>query len=247
LQDLKPGAEFAGYRIESIEREDAATAVLRAQDPVEGRVVALHIAAEPPGSVATVSFLERAHRLRGVEHPNLLPVYDAVSVGGRSLAIAQAPPGRRLDEMLGEGPLSLEHATRIASQVASAVEALEGAGAELPPLTPERVWVNRGHAYLDPLDGRSVLTRADRPASSPAALAGLLEAMLREQRASPTLRTIAERAREGAYFSIAQVADALCSLDAGAADRARRRRQLAIAVAVLATLAVIAILLLTLA
>ena len=247
MQDLKPGAEFAGYRIESIEREDAATAVLRAQDPVEGRVVALHIAAEPPGSVATVSFLERAHRLRGVAHPHLLPIYDTVSVGGRSLAIAQAPPGRRLDAVLGDGPHSHEHATRNASQVASAVEALEGAGAELPPLTPERVWVNGGQAYLDPLDGRSLLARGDRPPSAPAALAGLLDAMLREERASPTLRAIAERARDGAYFSIAQVADALCMADAGAAERARRRKQIAIAVAVLATLAVIAIVALTLA
>jgi hypothetical protein len=240
LQDLKPGAELAGYRIESIERDDGAAAVLRAQ--LKGRTVALHVAAEPPGSVAGVRFLERAHRLQGVVHPHLLPVYEARAIEGRALAVAEAPPGRRLDKVLREGPLAPVRATRIASQVAAAVEALEGAGAELPPLTPERVWVNAENAYLDPLDGRSQLARADRPPSSSAAVADLLEAMLRNEPKQPApLREIVARALDGAYFSVSQIRDALCTLEEGTADRARRRRRIALAVAVLATLVLAAI------
>jgi hypothetical protein len=241
VQGLKPGARLAGYRIEAVERDDGAAAVLRAQDTAEGRIVALHVAAQPPGSVATVRFLERAHLLRGVAHPHLLPVYEVRTVGGRALAIAQAPPGRRLDEVLGDGPLPPAQAARIAGQVASAVEALEGAGAELPPLTPERVWVSAEHAYLDPLDGRSVLARADRPPSSPAAVADLLAAMLAPGAPPAPLREIVARGHDGAYFSIAQVADALARLEAGSAGRARRLRNAAIAVALLATIALVAI------
>jgi hypothetical protein len=241
LQELQPGAHLAGYRIESVERDDGAASVLRAQDPAEGRIVALHVAAEPPGSVATVRFLERAHRLQGVIHPHLLPVYDARTIDGRALVIAEAPPGRRLDRVMREGPLAPAQATRIAGQVASAVEALEGAGAELPPLTPERVWVNAEHAYLDPLDGRSLLARSDRPPSSSAAVADLLAAMLRSERPPAPLREIVARALDGAYFSVGQVKDALHRLEAGSADRARRRRRTAQAVALLATVALLAI------
>jgi len=247
VQDLRPGARLAGYRIEAIERDDGGAAVLRAQDPVEGREVALHVAAEPPGSVATVRFLERANRLQGVVHPHLLPVYDVRTIDGRALVIAQAPPGRRLDEVLGEGPLAPSRATRIASQVASAVEALEGAGAELPPITPERVWVSAGNAYLDPLDGRSLLNRADRPPSSSAAVADLLDSMVVRDSAPAPLCEIVSRALDGAYFSVAQITDALRRLEAGSAESARRRRRLAIALAIAATLVLVAILAITFA
>src|SRR3954449_5295858 len=261
VQDLRPGARLAGYRIEAIERDDGGAAVLRAQDPVEGREVALHVAAEPPGSVATVRFLERANRLQGVVHPHLLPVYDVRTIDDRALVIAEAPPGRRLDAVLGDGPLGPEQATRIAPQVASAVEALEGAGAELPPITPERVWVSAGNAYLDPLDGRSLLNRTDRPPSSartlptrtarpppsPAAVAYLLDTMVKRDNAPAPLCEVLSRALDGAYFSVAQITDALRRLEAGSADRARRRRRAAIALAVAATVVLLVILAITLA
>ncbi len=243
MQDLQPGAELAGYRIESIEREDGAESVLRAQDPAKGRIVVLHVAAEPPGAVAAVRFLERATRLRGVMHPNVLPVFDARAVEGRAFAVAEAPAGRRLDAMLEEGPLPPAQATRIGGQVASAVEALEGAGAELPPLTPERVWINAENAYLDPLDGRSLLARDDSPPSSPAAVAGLLETMVSDE-PSP-LREIVSRAHDGAYFSVSQVTDALQRLEAGTFDSVRRRRRTALIVTAVATLLLAALILWT--
>ena len=185
-------------------RSSAKTArrrVLGAQESAKGRIVVLHVAAEPPGAVAAVRFLERATRLRGVMHPNVLPVFDARAVEGRAFAVAEAPAGRRLDAMLEEGPLPPAQATRIGGQVASAVEALEGAGAGLPPLTPERVWINAENTYLDPLDGRSLLARDDSPPSSPAAVAGLLETMVSDE-PSP-LREIVSRAHDGASSRLA--------------------------------------------
>ena len=133
---MQPGSEFGGYRIEAVQREDAGAAVLLARDPLEGHAVALHVAGEPPGALSTIRFLERAHRLGSVAHPHLLGVYDARTLEGRAVAVAEAPPGRRLDDLLAEGPIGAGPATRIARQVASAVDALEEAGAEPPPLTP---------------------------------------------------------------------------------------------------------------
>ena len=72
---MQPGGEFGGYRIDAVEREDSNVAVLRATER-EGRAVSLYVAGAPPGSLETVRFLERAHRLGAVDHPNLLGVYD---------------------------------------------------------------------------------------------------------------------------------------------------------------------------
>ena len=105
-------------------------------------------------------------------------VYDARTLEGRAVAVAQAPPGRRLDELLADGPLGAAPAVRIARQVASAVDALEEAGAEPPPLTAERIWVDgAGDAHLDGLDARIGLATLPPAASSSAALARLVADM----------------------------------------------------------------------
>jgi hypothetical protein len=109
------------------------------------------------------------------------------------------------------------------------------------------VWVSAGNAYLDPLDGRSLLNRVDRPPSSPAAVADLLDTMVRRDSAPAPLCEVLSRALDGAYFSVAQITDALRRLEAGSAERARRRRRSAIVLAVVATLVLIAIVAITLA
>jgi|GEM_PF-6771376 len=245
VQDFRPGASIAGYRIETIEREEASGVVLRARDPAGGRVVVLHVAADPPGSGASLGFLERARALQALRCPQLLGVVDVRVADGRALAVLEAVPGRRLDELLGDGPLAPVPAARIARHVALAVAALEAAAAEPPPLVPERIWVTSVDACLDPLDTRGLLRRGERPASSAAALAALLSAMVPAETASPALREIVSRGRDGAYFTIAQVADALATVESRTAQRARLRRCAALAVVALATIALVAILVVT--
>ena len=235
MRELHPGSELAGYRIESVEREDEGAAVLLARDPSDERAVTLHVAGEPPGSLSTTRFLERANRLGSVEHPHLLGVYAAQTLEGRAVAVAEAPPGRRLDELLAEGPIGPAPAIRIARQVASAVDALEEVGAEPPPLTAERIWVDGGgNALLDGLDTIPALQRAP---SSSAALAGLITDMTTH--VPDTLGTVLTRAREGAYLSAGQLADELREVEARAL---RHRRRVATAVALIATLITAAIL-----
>jgi len=228
---VQPGSEFGGYRIEAVERDG----VLLARDPAEDRPVALHVAGDPPGALSSVRFLERAHRLGAVDHPHLLGVYDARTLEGRAVAVAQAPPGRRLDQLLEEGPIGPAQATRIARQVASAVDALEEAGAEPPPLTAERIWVDgAGDAHLDAIDGGDEVLAA----SSSAAIARLAGAMTTHVPAP--LQTVLTRALDGAYLSAGQLAGELHGLERSAAAR---RRRIAIATALLATLVLIAVLL----
>src|SRR3954454_13922781 len=115
---VQPGGEFGGYRIEAVEREDANVAVLRATER-EGRGVALYVVGAPPGSLATVRFLERAHRLGSVDHPNLLGVYATRTLEGCAVAVTEQPEGRRLHAVLAGGRLAPAPAIRIARQVAS--------------------------------------------------------------------------------------------------------------------------------
>jgi hypothetical protein len=237
---VKPGGEFGGYRIEAVEREDSNVAVLRAIER-EGRPVALHVAGDPPGSLSTVRFLERAHRLGAVDHPHLLGIYDTRTLEGRAVAVAEAPAGRRLDDLLTDGPLGPAPAIRIARQVASAVDALEEAGASPPPLIAERIWVDpRGDAQLDGLDAH--LGVALPAASSSASLAHLVERIT--PRVSDELETVLTRALEGAYLSAGQFADELGRVESGSA---RRRRDTVLTITACATLVLVIVLLVTLA
>ncbi len=242
MRELHPGSELAGYRIESVEREDKGAAVLLARDPLDQRAVTLHIAGEPPGALSTARFLERARRLGAVEHPHLLGVYGAHTLEGRAVAVAQAPPGRRLDSLIGDGPLGPETAVRVVRQVASAVDALEDVGAEPPPLTAERIWIDReGNAHLDGLDAGSAAS-APRAPSAAAALAGLLEDMSR--RVPAPICPVVTRALEGAYLSAGQLAS---DLGAVANEAAARRRQVASTVVLVACAILFVVLLVSLA
>jgi hypothetical protein len=233
---VQPGGEFGGYRIEAVEREDANVAVLRATER-EGRAVSLYVAGAPPGSLATVRFLERAHRLGSVDHPNLLGVLDTRTLEGRAVAVTEAPAGRRLDDVLEDGRLGSAPAIRIARQVASAVDALEEAGAPPPPLIAERIWIDpRGDAQLDGLDAD--LGVAPPAASSSASLAHLLGDMVSST--GSELEIVLTRALEGAYLSAGQFADELRRVETGTAQR---RRDIALTIMACATLALVIVLL----
>jgi hypothetical protein len=232
VRELHPGSELAGYRIEAVEREDGGAAVLLAHDTSEDREVVLHVAGEPPGALSTTRFLERAHRLGSVEHPHLLDVYGARTLDDRVVAVAQAPPGRRLDQLVADRKLAPAAAIRIVRQVAGAVDALEEAGAEPPPLTAERIWVDHDNAFLDGLHASGGIAAPGRGASTSAALARLLEQLTTN--VSRALRTVLTRATDGAYLSAGQLEEELLKVESA---EAQRRRVTAIAVVVIATLA----------
>jgi hypothetical protein len=170
-------------------------------------------------------------------HPNLLAVRDTCTLEGRVVAVAQAPPGRRLDALLAENRFGAARAVRIARQLASAVDALEEAGAEPPPLTPERIWIDEaGDAHLDGLDGRIGL--ALPAASSSASLARLIG--LLTPNVPDSLDTVITRALDGAYLSAGQLAEELGCVQVRSA---RDRRRIALWVVVLATLVLVAVIL----
>jgi hypothetical protein len=211
VRELQPGGELAGYRIDAVERQESGAAVLLARELSADRVVVLHVALEPPGEVSTARFLERVNRLSGIDHPHLLEVYGARTLEGRCVAVCQAPSGRRLDRFKPRRAQAVE----IVRQIADAVDALEDAGADAPPLQPDRIWVDdAGSARLDGLYAPAgTLPRA---ASASAELAHLLES-LTPRPPNPVMT----RALEGVYLSAGQFA---AELGAAESEHAHRRR-----------------------
>jgi hypothetical protein len=165
------------YRIEAVERTEADVIVLRAGS------VLLHVSDDP-------RLLDRARRLRGVEHPHLLRLQGARTLEGHAVAVFDAPTGQRLDRAPSVDALALVR------RLAAAVEALEDAGAEVPPITPERVWVSEDDVVLDGLGATA------HGVSAAAELAGLFETL--DPRRAAALRPVLTRAREGAYLSAGQ-------------------------------------------
>jgi hypothetical protein len=187
VNGLRPGSELGSYRIDAVERTDGDTVVLRADG------VLLHVSDDP-------RLLDRARRLHGVEHPHLLRLRGARTVDGHAVAELQAPEGERLDHA------TPPDATAFVLQLAGAVEVLEDTGADVPPITRERVWMQAdGAALLDGLgaQGHGVSASAD--------LAHLLEEL--QPRRSRALDRVLTRARDGAYFSSGQFAAQLRSVD----------------------------------
>src|SRR4051812_10160235 len=220
VRELQPGGELAGYRIDAVERREKGVAVLLAHELEHDRAVLLHVAAQPPGEVATTRFVERARRLSAIEHPHLLAIDGVRTIDGRCVAVAQAPHGRRLDA------LNPRRAVAVSTicQVAGAIDALEDHGLDPPPLGRDRIWVGPD-AQLDGLhapDGMPL-----RTASAAAELASLLETLTGRL---PT--TVMTRARQGAYLSAGQFATELREAEAELA-RARRLRLLAALTAML--------------
>ena len=81
------GTVFAGYRIESLLGRGGMSVVYRAEHPRLGRTVALKLLS--PELAEDESFRERfvrESRLRpSLDHPNIIPIYDAGEADGRAL------------------------------------------------------------------------------------------------------------------------------------------------------------------
>src|SRR4051812_38846888 len=120
VRELQPGEELAGYRIDAVDRREKGATVLLAHDLEPDRAVLLHVAAQPPGELATTRFVERARRLAAIEHPHLLGVDGVRTIDDRCVAIAPAPPGRRLDALKPSRAVALS----TICQVAAALDAL---------------------------------------------------------------------------------------------------------------------------
>src|SRR6201984_1052801 len=83
LTGLAAGSQVAGYRLEKLVGVGGMAAVYRARDERLGRVVALKLLAGD--EVVRKRFVREARAVAAVDHPHIIPVYEAGEAGGVAL------------------------------------------------------------------------------------------------------------------------------------------------------------------
>src|SRR5438067_441195 len=146
------GTELAGYRIESLLGRGGMGVVYRARDLALERNVALKLLA--PELAQDVRFRDRFLResrlAASLDHPAIVPVFDAGEVAGQLYIAMRLVEGTDLKALLrGEGKLEPARALAIVSQVADALDAAHERGLVHRDVKPSNVLLDaRGHAYL---------------------------------------------------------------------------------------------------
>jgi serine/threonine protein kinase len=129
--DVSPGDKIAGYRLVEQIGQGGMAVVYRAHDERLDRRVALKVLA--PGLAADTAFRTRFIResraAAAVDHPNIIPIYDAGDAGGFLFISMRYVQGGEVRALLRDGyGLPPARAWHIVSQVASALDAAHSRG-----------------------------------------------------------------------------------------------------------------------
>ena len=129
--DTSPARTIAGYEIVELLGRGGMGEVYRAFDPRLERPVALKVLA--PRLAEDEAFRERLLResrlAASLDHPNVVPVYDAGEADGTLFIAMRYVDGANLRRLLlDEGPLAPDRAIAIAEQLAGALDAAHARG-----------------------------------------------------------------------------------------------------------------------
>jgi serine/threonine protein kinase len=149
--DSRIGTEFLGYRIEALLGRGGMSVVYRAEHLRLKRKVALKLLAPELGDDAHFRerFLRESELAASLDHPHIVPIYDAGEVDGQLYIAMRYVAGGDLRNALKEGPLDPGRTLALLAQVAEALDAAHEAGLVHRDVKPGNVLLDsREHCYL---------------------------------------------------------------------------------------------------
>ncbi len=187
MSELRPGTEFAGYRIERVLGEGGMGIVYEATEVALDRRIALKLIADD--ATRDPLFRDRfSHESRiaaQVEHPNVVPVYAVGEEDGTAFMamrlIGGPDLGRKITELRRLEP---EDAAGLIAQVASGLDAIHTAGLVHRDVKPSNILLGgeegREHAYITDFGlAKQIATTTDL--SSTGQIVGTLDYLSPEQ------------------------------------------------------------------
>jgi Tol biopolymer transport system component len=142
---LAAGTRLGPYEIQSAIGAGGMGEVYKARDTRLDRIVAIKVL---PRDVATnkerrTRFEREARAIAGLNHPHICTLHDVGDHNGTMYLVMEYIEGETLAARLRKGPLPLEHALRIAAQIAGALAAAHRQGIVHRDLKPGNVMLAR--------------------------------------------------------------------------------------------------------
>jgi serine/threonine protein kinase len=149
---LSPGSKFGGYEVESIVGLGGIGILYRARQVRLDRPVALKLV--EPGVARDPVIRERLRRearvVASLDHPNVVPLYEAGEEDGTVYIVTRWVEGTELGALIHQdGPLEPARAARTAAQIADALETAGEKGLVHRDIKPSNVILTgEDHVYL---------------------------------------------------------------------------------------------------
>jgi class 3 adenylate cyclase/tetratricopeptide (TPR) repeat protein len=181
---LTPGSAFAGYWIEGVVGRGGMAVVYRASDLALERPVALKLIAPELAQDEGFRkrFLRESRLAASLDHPNVVPIYEAGEERGLLYIAMRYVEGSDLRVLLEEeGTLAPERALRILAQIASALDAAHARGLVHRDVKPANALLDeQEHVYLTDFGLTKQLTH-DISATPTGQMVGTLDYLAPEQ------------------------------------------------------------------
>ncbi|MBV9310530.1 MAG: serine/threonine protein kinase [Solirubrobacterales bacterium] len=149
---LESGTTFAGYEVEGVVGAGGAGILYRARQlrldrPVALKLVEPEVARDP---VVRERLRREARMVASLDHPNVVPLYEAGEEDGSVYIVTRWVEGTELGTLIeDQGPLSVERAARTTAQIAAALEVAHEQGLVHRDVKPSNVILTaEDHVYL---------------------------------------------------------------------------------------------------